>query len=97
MTDQDKIQQLELQTVTAVTEMRADIKNLTKTIEKLESTVVRMAENYVTKQEYNLKVKDLEIKVNDARRAGRIHAILWSILTAVFTSIVIFEVTKYFK
>ncbi len=91
---EDKLQKIELETVKAVTELKADVKNLTEIIKELRETIQVMANNYVRKEEMVKEVSDLRLDLEDAKKAGKVRAILWSVLTALITSILIYELTK---
>lgn len=103
MTDQEKIQKLELSTVTAVAELKADIKNLTAMVERLDATLTRMSENYATKEELNsavrernqaLKVLDEQVAVaiKSNSKSKLISTLLWSIFASVITFAVMYIV-----
>ena len=94
MTDQEKIQKLELSTVTAVAELKADIKNLTTMVERLDATLTRMSENYATKEELASAIRERnqailavsnEVKstAKSSSRNRLINTLLWSIFSAV--------------
>ena len=93
-TTEDKIQKIELETVRAVTELKADVKNLTEIIKELRSTIQEMSHNYIKREEYIRDNLELRTELEDAKKAGRVRAILWSVLTALLTSVLIYEVTK---
>jgi hypothetical protein len=97
MDAEQKIQQLELETVKAVTEMKGDIKNLTNEIKKLNDTVSRMTDNYVTKTEYEKDQQDLDNKIEEVKKSGNIKALLFSITSAVVTAVVVFEVMRFLR
>ena len=94
---EDKLQKIELETVKAVTELKADVKNLTEIIKELRETIQIMANNYVRKEELVKEVSDLRLDLEDAKKAGKVRAILWSVLTALITSILIYELTKLIR
>ncbi len=94
---QDKIQQLELDTVKAVTEMKVDIRNLTFEVKRLNDTIARMTDNYVTKEKHDEDLSELEGKINDLKRAGIRDKIITGAITAVIVGIVMYEVDKFFK
>jgi len=96
-TTEDKLQKIELETVKAVTELKADVKNLTEIIKELRETIQVMANNYVRKEELVKEVSDLRLDLEDAKKAGKVRAILWSVLTALITSILIYELTKLIR
>jgi len=96
-TTEDKLQKIELETVKAVTELKADVKNLTEIIKELRETIQVMANNYVRKEELVKEVSDLRLDLEDAKTAGKVRAILWSVLTALITSILIYELTKLIR
>lgn len=91
---EDKLQKIELETVKAVTELKADVRNLTEIIKELRETIQVMANNYVRKEEMVKEVSYLRLDLEDAKKAGKVRAILWSVLTALITSILIYELTK---
>jgi hypothetical protein len=91
---EEKIQKLELETVKAVTEMRADIKNLTYEVKKLNETIVKMSENYVTKEEHAEDILSLKGELRDAKRLGMIRTILYTALGSSITAIIVYEVMK---
>jgi len=97
MDAEQKIQQLELETVKAVTEMKGDIKTLTNEIKKLNETVSRMTENYVTKTEYEKDQSELDSKIVEVKKAGNIKALLFSITSAVVTAVIVFEVMRLIR
>lgn len=94
---QEKIQQIELDTVKAVTEMKVDIRNLTAEVKDLNKTIVRMSENYVTKEEFAVYRADTDENIRDIKRSGILKAITTGVITAVIVAIVTYEVTKAFK
>jgi len=96
-TTEDKIQKIELETVRAVTELKADVKNLTEIIKELRTTIQEMSQNYIKREEYVRDNMELRTELEDAKKAGRVRAILWSVLTALLTSVLIYEVTKAIK
>lgn len=96
-TTEDKIQKIELETVRAVTELKADVKNLTEIIKELRTTIQEMSQNYIKREEYVRDNLELRAELEDAKKAGRVRAILWSVLTALLTSVLIYEVTKAIK
>lgn len=99
MTDsmQEKIQQIELETVRAVTEMKVDIRNLTNEVKDLNKTIVRMSENYVTKDEFANYKAETELKLIEAKKAGLVRTITTGVLTAVIVAILTYEISKAFK
>lgn len=96
-TAQEKIQELELTTVQAVTELRGDVKNLTEIIRDLRKTIQDMSNNYVKKEEHMSDIAGLKAELKEAKKIGRIRAVLWSLITAVVTSLLIFEMTKLIR
>ena len=94
---EEKIQKIELETVKAITELKSDVKNLTETIKELRVTIQTMADNYVKRDEFVTYQVDQELKLKEARKAGRVHSILWSLLTAVITTLTVFEITRLIK
>lgn len=94
---EEKIQKIELETVKAVTELRSDVKNLTEIIRDLRKTIQDMSNSYVKKEEHIADIADLKLDLAEAKRAGKIRAILWSILTALLTSVAIYEITRAIK
>jgi hypothetical protein len=38
-----------------------------------------------------------ETKLDEAKKAGRVHSILWSLLTAIVTTLTVFEITRLIK
>lgn len=91
---EQKIQELELDTVRAVTEMRGDIKNLTEIIKDLKNSINRMTENYVTKEEHLEDITALHEKIRENKTKGRTQTILVGLLTAVLTSVVTYEILR---
>lgn len=89
-----RIQQLELDTVKAITEMRGDLKVLTKEVKRLNDTVVRMTENYVTKEDHKADIDSLALQLKLARDSGRVRTVLVGILTSVITAVITYEVIK---
>jgi hypothetical protein len=96
-TTEQKIQQLELDTVRAVTEMRGDIKSLTVEVKRLNDSISRMSENYVLKEDHVKDITDLQKGLREAKKIGTIRAILYSVGTAVITAIVVYEVMRITK
>ncbi len=94
---EDKLQKIELETVKAVTELKADVKNLTQIIKELRTTIQEMSASYVKREEYVRDSMELREELEASKRAGKVRAILWSILTAVMTSIAVFEITRLIK
>ncbi len=93
-TTEQKIQKLELDTVKAVTEMRGDIKSLTIEVKRLNDSISRMSENYVLKEDHVQDVANLQQGLREARKIGTIRAILYSLATAIMTTVVVYEVMK---
>ena len=56
-----------------------------------------MSQNYIKREEYVRDNLELRAELEDAKKAGRVRAILWSVLTALLTSVLIYEVTKAIK
>jgi hypothetical protein len=96
-TTEDKIQKIELETVKAITELKSDVKNLTETIKDLRMTIQTMADNYVKRDEFVTFQAEQETKLDEAKKAGRVHSILWSLLTAIVTTLAVFEITRLIK
>lgn len=96
-TIQDKIQQLELDTVRAVTEMKVDIRNLTDEVKKLNETIVRMNENYVTKSQYVEDKAEFDDKIEQIKKKSFQDKILTAVVTTVIVGIVMYEVGRFFK
>jgi hypothetical protein len=96
-TTEQKIQQLEIDTVRAVTEMRGDIKNLTTEVKRLSESISRMSENYVLKEDHIQDMEGLRQGLREAKKIGTIRAILYSVATAVMTTVVVYEVMKITK
>ncbi len=96
-TTEQKIQQLELDTVKAVTEMRGDIKNLTVEVKRLNDSISRMSENYVLKDDHIQDIESLRQGLREAKKIGTIRAILYSVATAVMTTVVVYEVMRITK
>lgn len=94
---QEKIQQLELDTVKAVTEMKVDIRNLTFEVKRLNDTIARMTDNYVTKEKHNEDLIELQVKIDYIKRAGIRDKIVTGVITAVIVGIVMYEVGKFFE
>lgn len=99
MTDQEKIQKLELSTVTAVAELKADIKNLTTMVERLDATLTRMSENYATKEELsnairerNQAIKALDEQVVAAIKSNSRNRLISTLLWSIFSAIAMFAV-----
>ena len=92
--DEEKLQKLEIETVKAVTEMRGDIKSLTATISELKASIDKMNKNYVTKEEHLKDITDLEKKLDEAKRAGKIRSILVGVFTAIIVAVLTYEVQK---
>lgn len=102
--EKDKIQKLELETVKAVTELKKDVQHLSQTITSLQKTIEDMANNYVRKDELiqeitllNGELIEIRKDLEQAKSAGRVRAILWSLFTAVITSVVIYEATRLIR
>lgn len=98
---QEKIQQIELETVKSITELKADVKNLTSIIGKLENTISTLTMNFVRTDIYSMDKRDRDEEhkriweaIAKARKSGTAKAIVWSILTALFTSVVIYELSE---
>ncbi len=96
-TAQEKIQELELTTVQAVTELRGDVKNLTEIIRDLRKTIQDMANNYVKREDHATDITELKAEIASAKKIGNIKAILWSILTAIVTSLTITIILQAIK
>ena len=94
---EEKIQKIELETVKAITELKSDVKNLTETIKELRVTIQTMADNYVKRDEFAVYQADQDTKIDEVKKAGRVHSILWSLLTAVITTLTVFEITRLIK
>ena len=94
---EEKIQKIELETVKAITELKSDVKNLTETIKELRVTIQTMADNYVKRDEFAVYQADQNTKIDEVKKAGRVHSILWSLLTAVITTLTVFEITRLIK
>lgn len=80
---QKHIQKIELDTVRAVTKLEGEVKNLTRAVIRLESTVTRMSESYVTKEEYTEDMRNLK------RKRWQDGAVL-TIVSVVITSLVLY-------
>lgn len=86
------VEQLELDTVKAVTEMRGDIRLLTTEVKRLNDTITRMTENYVTKEDHIVDITNLSQKLEEAKTAGRTRTVLVGLLTALISSLLTYEV-----
>ncbi len=93
-TIEQKIQQMELDTVKAVTEMRADIKTLTTEVKRLNDTIIRMTQNYVTREDHDRDIRSLTEDLKEAKQAGKVRALLYSVLTAIIVGVTTFEVMR---
>lgn len=94
MDPEHKIQQLELETVKAVTEMRSDIKNLANEVKRLGETIERMNASYVKTEDHDRDIKDLKQGIRAATRIGKVRALLYSLVSAVATAITVYEVMR---
>lgn len=93
-TTEQKIQKLELDTVIAVTEMRGDINNLTIEVKRLSESINRMSENYVLKEDHMQDIDALKQGLREAKKIGTVRAILYSLFTAIMTTVVVYEVMR---
>lgn len=91
-TTEQKIQQLELDTVKAVTEMKGDIRNLTTEVKRLNDSIARMTQNYVLKEDYIEDKEAFKKELREAKKIGTIRAILYALFSAVITAVVVYEV-----
>lgn len=98
---QEKIQQIELETVKSITELKSDVKNLTRTISSLESTITSMTMNFVRTDTYLINQKQIHEELDSLRsdlraskRTGVVKGVLWSVLTSLVTVVVTYIVMK---
>ena len=91
---EQKIQELELQTVKAVTELQKDVQALTSEVTKLTEQIQKMTENYVTKVDHIEDITGLKADLIAAKRVGVVRTILVGLLTAALTALVTFEVMR---
>ena len=96
-TTEDKLQKIELETVKAVTELKADVKNLTEIIRELRTTIQEMANNYVTNEKHTEDIAELRKDIVIVQRSGNVKAILVGVLTAVITALLTMEIAKIIK
>ena len=94
MATESRIQEIELQTVAAVAELKTEVKNLTKIIERLESTISAMADNYVTKVDHSEDLNALHKEIAASKKVYKIGTFLWSVFTAAVTAVVLYEVQR---
>ena len=91
---QDKIQKLELDTVKAVTELKGEVKALTKEVSNLSSSITKMTENYITREEHGKDIQELRTNIKSAKRVGVVRSVLVGILSAVMTALITYEALK---
>jgi len=94
---QNKIQQLELDTVKAVTELKAEVKSLAKEVNNLAGTINKMTENYVTREEYSKDMTAMSRDLAVAKRVGIVRSIMVGVLTTVATAVITFEIMRNIK
>jgi uncharacterized protein YlxW (UPF0749 family) len=94
---EQKIQELELQTVKAVTELQKDVQNLTNEVSKLTEQISKMTENYVTKIDHLEDITTLRADLVTAKRVGMVRTILVGILTAGLTALITIEISRAIK
>ncbi len=94
MTPDQKIQQLELETVKAVTELRGDIKSLTTEVKRLSETLERNNETYELKEDHERDMKAINDGLKAAIKIGRIRALLYSVVSAIATAVIVYEVMR---
>ena len=89
---QNKIQQLEIDTVKAVTELKGEVNALAKEVSNLAKTITKMTENYVTREDHNRDISQLSKELTASKRVGIVRSIMVGILTTIATAVITFEV-----
>jgi len=92
---QDKIQQLELDTIRAVTELQKDVQNLTREVANLAEQVQKMADNYVTNSKHAEDLAEIRKDLIIVQKAGNVKSILVGVLVFIITALLSIEINRF--
>jgi len=92
---QNKIQQLELDTIRAVTELQKDVQNLTREVANLAEQVQKMAENYVTNSKHHEDLAEIRKDLLLVQRSGNVKSILVGVLVFIITALLSVEINRF--
>lgn len=92
-----RLQKLELDTVKVITGLQKDVQSLTSEVCKLTDKIEKMTENYVQKEEFLDRCREMDKRIDRANKIGWVRSTLFGVLATVITVIVTFEITKIFR